>query len=191
MALKSTKRTFKTKLQKIDGVLEDFRTHFEEKGYKVNADETADGAFISLTNDSIFKTISGLKTSLNITLVVYDDSIEVKMDVGIFGKQAIPGLIAMLVFWPILVTQIIGLINQNKLDDEAYRVIEESIRAHEPKEEQFEAFCPFCGCGVKKDAKFCPHCGKEILVEKKCPKCGEVVDEDTIFCPKCGYKFEE
>ena len=190
MALKSTKKTFKTNLKDISEVLEDFRNHFENKGFKVNIEDTADGAFISLTNDSIFKTISGLKTGLNITLISYDDSIEAKMDVGIFGKQAIPGIIAMLVFWPILVTQIIGLINQSKLDDEAYRTIEESIRAHEPKEEKHEAFCPFCGGGVKKDARFCPHCGKEILIEKKCPKCGEVVEESTKFCPKCGHQFE-
>ena len=189
MALKSTQKSFKTKLQNVEQVVEDFRNHFESKDYKVESNPTTDGAFISLTNKNIFKTISGLQTGLNITLSVYDDSITAKMDVGIFGKQAVPGLIAMLVFWPILVTQIVGLIKQNKLDTEAYDVLEKSIKEHEPKTAAFEEYCPYCGEGIEKGAKFCPHCGENLVTDITCPECGQKVPEDTKFCPNCGHKF--
>ncbi|MCR5348180.1 MAG: zinc ribbon domain-containing protein [Bacilli bacterium] len=189
MALKSTKRTFKTTIKNLDPVIEDFRTHFEDKGYKVTTEETADGAFLSLTNANLFKTVSGLKTGLNISLSLYDDSLEARMDVGIFGKQAVPGLIAMLVFWPILVTQIIGLVQQNKLDTETYDVIEKSLEEHQPKLEEYEEYCPYCGEGVEKGVKFCPHCGQTINPEVTCPDCGAQVKEGTKFCPNCGHKF--
>ena len=47
---------------------------------------------------------------------------EVSMDVGVFGKQALPTAISTLVFWPVLIPQIYGLVQQNELDKEAYRV---------------------------------------------------------------------
>ena len=50
------------------------------------------------------------------------------MEIGIFGKQWLPGTIATFLFWPVLVTQMIGLIQQNKLDQEAYQVLEKGIQ---------------------------------------------------------------
>lgn len=51
--------------------------------------------------------------------------------------------------------------------------------------------CPHCGATVKKGAKFCPECGKEIKAEEKkvCPKCGVQVKKSAKFCPECGEKL--
>ena len=51
--------------------------------------------------------------------------------------------------------------------------------------------CPHCGATVKKGAKFCPECGKEIKAEEKkvCPKCGAQVKKSAKFCPECGEKL--
>ena len=192
MALKATNKTFPTKIKKLDKVIEDFVAHFEAKKYKVNVDETADGAFISITDANIFKTISGLKTGLNITLSLMEDELLVKMEVGIFGKQVVPTIITALILWPVLITQIIGIVKQNKLDKEAYQVIEDSLRVHEEEEANDGGFCPFCGAPLAKGAKFCPSCGKQVEVpslENKCPDCGAEVNPDNKFCPNCGHKF--
>jgi hypothetical protein len=50
--------------------------------------------------------------------------------VGIFGQQAIPTAITLLVFWPVLIAQVWNMAHESHLDDEALRVAEESLKAH-------------------------------------------------------------
>jgi RNA polymerase subunit RPABC4/transcription elongation factor Spt4 len=59
--------------------------------------------------------------------------------------------------------------------------------------------CPYCHTEIKEDAKFCPHCGsnvveklKEIkekdLLAKHCANCGVEMLDEAKFCAKCGHK---
>lgn len=196
MALKRTQRHYDTTIKSFGEVVEDFRTHFEQRGFTTVAEETAAGAFFSITNTNWFKSISGMKTGLNITVQMVEGGVDVSMEVGIFGKKVIPMVIAGLIFWPLLIPQVISLVKQNKLDTEAYNVIEESIRKHEPKDgeqsdEMENAFCPFCGAKLKPGTKFCPECGGTIVHETKCPNCGAVNPKGAKFCAECGTKLEQ
>ena len=131
-----------------------------------------------------------MKTGLNINLSQMSGSIAVAMKIGLFGKQLIPSAIAMFVFWPILIPQIYGLVQQSKLDTEAYNVIEAAIR----ERENFAAsipentdFCVFCGTPIPKDSSFCISCGKRVAEEvSTCTKCGAELSAGTVFCHKCG-----
>ena len=114
------------------------------------------------------------------------------MKIGLFGKQLIPTAIAMLVFWPILIPQIYGLVQQSKLDTEAYNVIEAAIRQQEDAVASIPdhtMFYVFCGAAVPADAEFCTSCGKRVAQEESvCPQCGAEISGDFAFCPKCGTK---
>ena len=46
------------------------------------------------------------------------------------------------------------------------------------------AVCENCGAKVRKNAKFCPECGDELV--KHCPKCKVEVPKNAKFCPECG-----
>ena len=195
MGLLDSKRVFRTNLTDLAGVLDDFKYHFEAKGYTVTAEKTYSGGFISMTQGGLFRTVSGLKTGLNITLSVMPGMIDVSMEVGIFGKQVIPTAITALVFWPMIIPQMIGIITQYQLDEEAYRVIGEAVRKYEDGSVRVDIptdglYCPFCGKNLPPESQFCPGCGKAVVTEKTCPKCGAKVDGDSIFCNKCGAKFE-
>lgn len=192
MALVNSKRSFETTLQDLSGVISYFADYFEGKGYSVTTETTATGAFISMTKGGLFKTVSGMKTGLNITLTQNTGSIEAAMEVGVFGKQLLPSAISMLVFWPVLIPQIYGLIQQNNLDKEAYQVIGDAIRHCENQGGNMSAanFCPYCGKQVPAGSKFCPGCGKNISDEVTCPNCGAPIDKGSAFCPKCGTKIE-
>jgi len=50
--------------------------------------------------------------------------------VGIFGQQAIPTAITLLVFWPVIIAQVWNMAKEADLDDEALDVAEESLKAH-------------------------------------------------------------
>ncbi len=46
--------------------------------------------------------------------------------------------------------------------------------------------CPECGLQVGKGARFCPHCGHQILIIRKCGVCGKNLGPKAKFCPSCG-----
>jgi membrane protease subunit (stomatin/prohibitin family) len=46
--------------------------------------------------------------------------------------------------------------------------------------------CPECGLPVETMARFCPHCGHQILVLRQCGICGKNLSPKAKFCPACG-----
>jgi len=58
--------------------------------------------------------------------------------------------------------------------------------------------CPYCHTEINDDAKFCPHCGSDVvekLIEIQetklathCSNCGTELHEEAKFCAKCGQK---
>jgi membrane protease subunit (stomatin/prohibitin family) len=46
--------------------------------------------------------------------------------------------------------------------------------------------CPECGLPAGPGARFCPHCGHQMLVLRKCAKCAKNLSPKARFCPACG-----
>ena len=46
--------------------------------------------------------------------------------------------------------------------------------------------CPECGLPVDREARFCPHCGHQLLVARRCARCGKNLTARARFCPACG-----
>jgi hypothetical protein len=152
-----------TSLTDLSGVIPVVKNHFEGKGYTVEIVESSYGCFISLTKGGFFKSVLGMKTSLNIDVRKKTGGIFIETKVGIFGQQLIPTLIMLFVAWPVLFTQITGLVHQAKLDDEAINVIENAIRDNENKKsystDNAGQFCTQCGTGLPAGSLFCNVCG--------------------------------
>lgn len=196
MALTDSTRIFTTQVQDMESILNYCETYFTARGYNVSTELLASGGFISITNSGIFKSISGMNTGLNITLTQMKGAISVSMKIGIFGKQLVPTAITMLVFWPMLIPQIYGLVQQNKLDTEAYSVIAAAINECETSTlnsiDEDTAYCPFCGVKMPATANFCVSCGKRITEESRtCAKCGMEIPDSFAFCPNCGTPTEK
>lgn len=51
--------------------------------------------------------------------------------------------------------------------------------------------CPGCREPVRKEAKFCPQCGRQLLVFRKCAGCGENLPPNAKFCGECGRPVEQ
>ncbi len=49
-----------------------------------------------------------------------------------------------------------------------------------------ESTCPECGLPVAQDARFCPHCGHQLLILRRCGVCGKNLTPKARFCPACG-----
>ncbi len=190
MGLTNSSRFFDTELKDLTGIEKDFMSHFEGMGYTVSAEKTLTGVMLSMTKGGMFKTVVGLKTALNIDIKLVDGGLNVSMQVGAFGSQIIPTALTLLVAWPVIVPQIFGLVQQNKLDTEAYDVIEKAIRKYENTSAAVKGqFCVSCGAPLEAGSVFCPNCGQRVDEKSVCPNCGAAVAEGSAFCNKCGTKL--
>ena len=72
----------------------------------------------------------------------------------------------MLFFWPVLITQIWGMVEQAKLDDKALAIAMEVVNSKQN----------ISASTVNNDKKFCTQCGAQNTVSSK-------------FCSECGAKL--
>ena len=127
----NSSKTVPYNVEDLAPVAKDVMDHFESQGYEVT--ETlipTGGVQVSIRRGGTFKAIIGLKTALNIKIEPVANGTRVEAGVGIFGQQAIPTAITLLVFWPVLVAQVWNMAQEAKLDEEALRVAEESLKSH-------------------------------------------------------------
>ena len=167
----NTKKTLYGAASLIPVMASRIQEEFQNEGYEVKSDALNSGAYdISVTKGSIFKAVLGMRTALHITLVPQGNDVAFEASVGIFGQQAIPTVISMFFFWPVLITQIWGLVTQAKLDDKALEIATQVAYANGAKYQQGNAsgfgqdkFCTICGAKVSDAAKFCENCGSKLI----------------------------
>lgn len=143
---------------------------FAADGYDVKREDLISGGTdISVAKGNMFKAALGMKTALKITLIPMGNGISFDAGVGIFGQQAIPTIIMWFFAWPVLITQIWGLVQQAQLDDKALAaaqaVIDEAAAgtySYGGYASTGAKFCTNCGAQVPVDARFCPKCGSPL-----------------------------
>ena len=87
--------------------------------------------------------------------------------IGIFGQQLIPTVIMLFVAWPVVLTQVWGIVKQANLDDTALMLAESvaltsPTTAKAPESDYVASYCPECGGKHDVGMKFCPHCGTKL-----------------------------
>lgn len=171
MATYHTTKLLAATPEQIPHIAEAIRTDFEADGFEVAVDSLMSGGRdISITKGNLFKAVLGMRSALKITLTPQSDGVFFDANVGIFGQQAIPTIITMFLFWPVLLTQIWGLVQQSSLDDRALAAAERAIGTTSSPSSLMSTsstgtaqFCTSCGAKVDgTDAKFCPNCGNKL-----------------------------
>ena len=115
-------------------VAQEVMRHFEGQDYEVTETPIPTGGVqVSIRRGGTFKAIIGMKSALNIKIEPEANGTRVEAGVGIFGQQAIPTAITLLVFWPVVIAQVWNMAQEANLDEEALRVVEESLKAHSSK----------------------------------------------------------
>lgn len=150
----------------IPAMAEAIRKEFAPEGFEVQIDTLMSGGRdISLTKGSLFKAVLGMRSALKITLTPQMGGVLFDARVGIFGQQAIPTVISMFFFWPVLITQIWGLVNQSQLDDRALAAAERGMQSSASSlnvSSEGSLFCTHCGARMDKEARFCSRCGERV-----------------------------
>lgn len=187
MATFNTKQTLYGSVSLIPAIAEQIKDEFQRDGFEVKMDALSSGGYdISITKGGTFKAVLGMKTALKVTLLPLSGNIDFEAGVGIWGQQAIPTVISMFFFWPVLITQMWGMIEQSQLDDRALAIAQKVISGHSHgnSTDSHDAsdlsttnsdtthgyspaadskFCTHCGTKNPATAKFCCGCGREML----------------------------
>ena len=166
MVFTSTK-VFKVSPDRIPDMARTLEIELRKDEYETRSDMLLGGDMIvSLTKGGLFKAIVGMKTALKVELRSDNGNVLAKTSVGVWGHQIVPTVIMLLWFWPILITQIWGLVQQSRLDT---RVMEILAKAAEKEPETIDV----PSYEVDPPARFCPECGKPVTGN---------------FCANCGVK---
>ena len=159
-------RTIPVVLPDLAPVAQELMERFQAQGYDVARVQTATrGWDISIGKGGTFKAVLGLKTALKLLITPLDGSTSVHLSVGIFGLQAVPAVISLLVAWPVLLTQIWGIVQQRQLDHAVLEAVEASLRSHAAASAPGQHFCTECGATINPGAHFCQGCGRTLAAE--------------------------
>ena len=127
----NSSKTFPYVVEDLAPVAQEVMGHFESQDFEVTETNIPTGGVqVSIRKGGTFKAIIGMKSALNIRIEPVANGTRVEAGVGIFGQQAIPTAITLLVFWPVVIAQVWNMAQEAKLDEEALRVAEESLKAH-------------------------------------------------------------
>lgn len=169
MATYSTQKLLQAPASQIPMIADAIREEFTKDEFEVRVDTLMSGGRdISITKGGMFKAVLGMRSALKISLTPRPDGVFFDANVGIFGQQAIPTIISMLFFWPVLLTQIWGLIEQSALDDRALSVAEKVTEQNDLNKEETTSvsYCDKCGEKIHDGYSFCPKCGNQIDLKK-------------------------
>jgi hypothetical protein len=133
------------------------------------------GWLVSISKGNLFTSVMGMQTALNVELEPISGGVMVKAGIGVFGHQVLPSLISLFVFWPVLITQIWGVVQQSQLDEQALQAVQMALAAEAgsaatvapgamaaPAAEapgERTVFCTNCGTKLPAAVKFCSECG--------------------------------
>ena len=169
MAAFNTKQILHGSASAIPTIANRIQEEFQKEGYEVAMDALSSGGYdISITKGGTFKAVLGMKTALKVTLLPIGNDIQFEAGVGIWGQQAIPTVISMLFFWPVILTQIWGLIEQSQLDDKALEIAKAAATTSIDYSTTYTAssneskFCTSCGTKNIESARFCCGCGTPL-----------------------------
>lgn len=159
----------------IPQVAEHIQKDFEKDGFEVSKDTLCTGGCdISISKGSLFKAVIGMKTALKVTLLPQGNNISFEAGVGIWGQQAVPTIISMLFFWPVLLTQLWGLVKQSQLDDRALAAANEVVNRYYSEASKTAQTQSAFHTGTTQ--KFCTHCGAvNTTIAYSCHVCGQAL----------------
>jgi hypothetical protein len=139
--------------------------------------------------------------ALTITITSQEDKVLVQAGQAKWALQAVEGVAALIIFWPLLALPAYAAIKQKQLIDESMQFIDRYVAAAGGKQisiapmppapmptarpaSQPEARCPSCSQPVRLGAKFCDHCGATLSA--LCENCGAALRPGARFCDSCG-----
>lgn len=126
MGVFQSQKTVPVHVADLAPVAQAVANHFQAKGFEVQTQSSDKGWHISISKADTFKVVMGTKTALNVELAPKGDGTDVSAGIGVFGQHS--GGLGGVLAGPLMLTQLWGMVQQSKLDDEAMAVAEKALQ---------------------------------------------------------------
>ena len=181
----------------IHHLSENLTQWLEAQGYETQALNTPGG--ITVQGRQTRSWVQRQGVALNVVIIQQGDNLQVDVGTSKWAVQAVSGVAAAILFWPLLAVPAYAAYKQKEIIDEAWRFIDQYVASggqmsiamlvptggfEAPAAPQATTPCPACGQPVRSDTKFCDNCGAKLVVT--CPECGATLRGDAKFCDSCG-----
>lgn len=188
---------------------------FGGQQYETQVLEVPGGLAVQARKEDTLRTISGTGAALNISLTPQGDNLFVQIGAAKWVDKAVVGVVASIIFWPLLALPAYGWYKQREIARQALAFVDQYVAsggqvasmgvnpmatpaAPRPMGAataplvapvgQAQVICPACGAQVRAGAKFCDACGAKVVSE--CAQCGAALRPGAKFCDACGAKVE-
>jgi len=126
MGVFQSQKTVPVHVADLAPVAQAVANHFQAKGFEVQTQSSDKGWHISISKADTFKVVMGTKTALNVELAPKGDGTDISAGIGVFGQHG--GGLGGVLAGPLMLTQLWGMVQQSKLDDEAMAVAEKALQ---------------------------------------------------------------
>lgn len=144
----------------IPYAVERIRNAFVSEGFEFSRkSDSYSRTVIQVTKGNLFVKAVGLKQGLEISFTNEDGRITVEARGTVLKDQFAASMLTLLVAWPVIIPQIIGMVRQSGLDE---KVIGLTDAAYGEFCAENPSYCPHCGGKVSGNPVLCPHCGSVL-----------------------------
>ena len=170
----------------------------ESEGYETQTLQNPGGLTLQARHTRSWVQRQGV--ALNVMMIAQGENLQVQVGTGKWAVQAVSGVAAAIIFWPLLALPAYAAYKQKQIIDEAWQFIDQyvasggqvtlpsapSVAATQPTAAGpgAQTVCPSCGKPVREDARFCANCGAKLTLT--CAECGATLRPSSKFCDSCG-----
>ena len=170
----------------------------ETRGYETQTLSTPGGLTLQARQTQNWVQRQGV--AINVAMVQQGENLQVQVGTGKWAVQAVSGVAAAIIFWPLLALPAYAAYKQKQIIDDTWQFIDNyvssggqaatgpsSMPSPQPataSASTAQTPCPSCGKPVPEGAKFCANCGAKLTLT--CAECGATLRLDAKFCDNCG-----
>jgi hypothetical protein len=182
----------------ISALLSELEQFFKQQGHQVQILPLNGGQVLQALKESDFSALLGQSSALTIKAIPEAQGLRVEIGSSKWIDKAAVGMIGYVIMPVLAIIPMIGMYNQYKLGEDAWRVIDAFVaRAHSGAPSASPAgssktnappgpHCQKCGSWLAPQAAFCSGCGGKVGDMPACQKCGASNYPGARFCSRCG-----
>ncbi len=191
---------------KVATAAERLQQLFASQGHEVQVLKGGEITIIQSRKESTLTNLTGLSSALTVRFVPESAGIRVEVGVTKWIEKAAVGIVGLAVFWPLIVTSVVGIYNQQKLIQDVWRTLDDaagvtstsdtgygswsSVAGYKPGSWSEDITCASCGAVLPAGVGFCARCGADLHKTPTCSGCGVKNQPGARFCSGCGAKLE-
>ncbi|MEW6734846.1 MAG: zinc ribbon domain-containing protein [Acidobacteriota bacterium] len=183
---------------KLDALLQELENFFRQQGHEVQVLPIAGGQVLQARKESTLSTLMGHSSALTVKITPEANGTRVEIGSSKWLDKAAVGVIGYVLMPVLVLVPVIGMYNQYRLGEDAWRIVDSYIARHHSGAAPAAAWsgstatknCSGCGATLSPQAAFCSSCGAKATTTPNCQKCGAANQSGARFCLACGTRLE-